>query len=316
MMEHLWNRMEDFSTLLLGPTGAGKGTAAAAIGRSGYIPYDQSKNAFSENFIDVFISINFSQYSKTLIESELFGHKKGAFTGAIENYKGVFARCSPYGAILLDEIGEVSQPIQIKLLQVLQERQFMPVGDHATQRFSGRVIAATNRPMEQLCEHRILRPDFFYRLCSDIILVPSLAHRIGEDFNELKVMINLTLQRILGKSSPGQVNRLHRQILEQLGPHYPWPGNVRELEQCVRRLLISNRYSPLQSSSPGGLGKHLQSGICDGTVDIQSLICGYCYLLYKRFGTYEEVARRCKLDRRTAKKHTTMGARLFENLDA
>ena len=103
--EHLWNRMEDFSTMILGPTGAGKGTAAAAIGRSGYIPYDAKKNTFVENFTTAFISINLSQYSETLIESELFGHKKGAFTGAIENYQGVFDRCSPYGSILLDEIG-------------------------------------------------------------------------------------------------------------------------------------------------------------------------------------------------------------------
>lgn len=309
--EHLWNRMEDFSTMILGPTGAGKGTAAAAIGRSGYIPFDPKKNSFVENFTTAFISINLSQYSETLIESELFGHKKGAFTGAIENYQGVFQRCSPYGAILLDEIGEVSRPIQIKLLQVLQERHFMPVGDHARRRFRGRVIAATNRPLAQLRERRLLRDDFFYRLCSDIIFVPSLSRRIAEDFNELKVMVDLTVRRILGKSSPDQVNRLHGQIIDQLGQDYPWPGNVRELEQCVRRLLISNRYTPLQAAVNVALDKRLQAGIANGTIDAQSLICGYCYLLYQRHGTYEAVAKRVRFDRRTVKKHIEQGRLQF-----
>jgi DNA-binding NtrC family response regulator len=312
--EHLWNRMEDFSTMILGPTGAGKGTAAAAIGRSGYIPFDPKNNSFVENFTSAFISINLSQYSETLIESELFGHKKGAFTGAIENYQGVFDRCSPYGAILLDEIGEVSRPIQIKLLQVLQERYFMPVGDHTRRRFSGRVIAATNRPLAQLRERGFLRDDFFYRLCSDIVFVPSLSRRIAEDYNELKVMIDLTVQRILGKSSPDQVNRLHRQINDQLGRDYPWPGNVRELEQCVRRLLVSNRYTPFQTAINLELDKHLQEGIAKGTIDAQSLISGYCYLLYQRHGTYEAVAKRVQFDRRTAKKHIELGMRQFEKI--
>ena len=122
--KHLWNRMEDFSTMLLGGTGVGKGLASAAIGRSGYIPFDEKKNCFMESFTKAFVSINLSQYPRQLLESELFGHKKGAFTGAIESHDGIFALCSKYGAIFLDEIGEVSIPIQIKLLQVLQEREF------------------------------------------------------------------------------------------------------------------------------------------------------------------------------------------------
>lgn len=123
-VKYLFNRMEDFSILLLGDTGTGKGTAAVAIGRSGFIPYDIKKGCFAESFARAFISINLSQYQEQLIESELFGHKKGAFTGAIDNYDGIFARCSPHGAIFLDEIGDVSVPIQIKLLQVIQERVF------------------------------------------------------------------------------------------------------------------------------------------------------------------------------------------------
>jgi transcriptional regulator with GAF, ATPase, and Fis domain len=311
---YLWNRMEDFSTLILGPTGAGKGTAAAAIGCSGYIPFDAERGRFEENFRRAFISLNLSQFSETLIESELFGHKKGAFTGAVENYRGVFDRCSPYGSILLDEIGEVGEQIQIKLLRVLQERTFVPVGDHQQRRFSGRVIAATNRPMARIRLDSILRDDFFYRLCSDVIQVPSLTERIRQDHGELKDLVSHTVLRILGNTSPKLVNQLHRQIVEQLGYDYSWPGNVRELEQCVRRLLLNQSYKPFTSDMPQTLSAFLGRSVSGCSIDLQSLISGYCYLLYQHHGTYEAVAQTAQLDRRTAKKYVNQGRKQFADM--
>ncbi|MEJ2638472.1 MAG: sigma 54-interacting transcriptional regulator [Desulfosarcinaceae bacterium] len=301
--QYLWNRMEDFSTLILGPTGAGKGTCAAAIGRSGYIPFDQKRACFVESFNQAFISLNLSQFSETLIESELFGHKKGAFTGAVENYPGVFLRCSPFGSILLDEIGELSQPLQIKLLQVLQERTFRPVGGHETQRFPGRVIAATNRPLTQLREGGLLRDDFYYRLCSDIISVPSLSQRIREDRRELTDLLAHTVARILGRPSAELTAMIEAQIVHRPGVDYAWPGNVRELEQCVRRILIHRHYDAASLPAPDKLDARLQQGIASGDIDAQSLISGYCRLLYQRHGTFEAVAKRARLDRRTAKKY-------------
>jgi transcriptional regulator with PAS, ATPase and Fis domain len=105
----------------------------------------------------------------------LFGHKRGAFTGAIDAHEGVFSRCSAHGAIFLDEIGDVSRPVQIKLLQVLQERTFSPVGSREKLRFRGRVIAATHQPLDDLRDRKIFRDDFFYRLCSDVIVVRRFA---------------------------------------------------------------------------------------------------------------------------------------------
>ncbi|MCP4353907.1 MAG: sigma-54-dependent Fis family transcriptional regulator [Desulfobacterales bacterium] len=310
--EYLWNRMEDFSTLILGETGTGKGTSAMSIGRSGFIPFDERKECFVESFTQSFVSLNLSQFPETLIESELFGHKKGAFTGAVEDYKGVFDRCSPYGSIFLDEIGEVSNPIQIKLLQVLQERVFIPVGSHQRRRFQGRVIAATNRSIDDIRENGLLRDDFFYRLCSDIIIVPPLRQRIQEYPRELDDLLAHTIERILGKPSSDLVQIVQTAIYKHPGKHYHWPGNVRELEQCVRRVLLKQSYegdffraqgSALNREGGGDLGSQLAEAIKKGNMDAHDLLTGYCYLLYQRHGSYEAVARKTKLDRRTVKKY-------------
>ena len=300
---YLWNRMEDFSTLLLGETGTGKGAAAMAIGRSGFIPFNEKKRCFEESFTRSFVSLNLSQFPETLIESELFGHKKGSFTGAVKNYSGVLERCSPYGAILLDEIGEVPAHIQIKLLQVLQERTFTPVGSHEPSRFQGRVIAATNRPIAELRRRGLFRDDFYYRLCSDMITVPPLKQRIAENPGELDDLIAFTLERMLGRPSP-ELDALVRETIDrELGLDYAWPGNVRELEQCIRRVLLRSSYAGDLPEVETDLELRLAEAVSQGTITSQDLVAGYCTLLYRRYGTFEEVARRTNLDRRTVKKY-------------
>jgi DNA-binding NtrC family response regulator len=300
---YLWNRMEDFSTLILGETGTGKGTAAAAIGQSGYIPFDGKKGVFVESFPRTFVSLNLSQFPETIIESELFGHKKGAFTGAVEDHQGMFGRCSPHGSIFLDEIGEVSKPIQVKLLQVIEERSFSPVGSHETRRFRGRVIAATNRTLEELRSKELMRDDFYYRLCSDVITVPSLRQRIFEDPLELDDLLNLKVARILGETSPEMVEKIRKGIEIHLGPDYNWPGNVRELEQCIRRMLLDQTYAGPPRFMEDDPACRLKQGIETGTMDAQELLTTYCRLLYQRHGTFEAVAKQTRLDRRTVKKY-------------
>lgn len=299
----LWARMEDFSTLLLGETGTGKGAAATAIGRSGFIPFDDKRQCFSESFMRSFIPMNLSQFPESLIESELFGHKKGAFTGAVEAHEGVFARCSPHGAIFLDEIGDVSIPVQIKLLQVLQERVFSPVGSHEKRRFHGRFIAATNRPLDKLRGQGVFRNDFFYRLCSDVITVPPLRQRLAEDPGELDDLLRFSIRRIVGEEDPNLVGTAREVIDDKLGRDYPWLGNVRELEQAVRRILLTRTYEGDRPAVAQDLRASLFDGIDSGAYNAENLLADYCALLYSRHGTYEEVARRTGLDRRTAKKY-------------
>lgn len=301
--EYLWNSMEDFSTMILGETGTGKGTAAMSVGRSGYIPFDEKKESFVQGFTKSFVSLNLSQFPETLIESELFGHKKGAFTGASEDYKGVFDRCSPFGSIFLDEIGEVSIPIQIKLLQVIQERKFYPVGSHEKRRFEGRVIAATNRPFQKLREQKILRDDFFYRLCSDIIIVPPLRQRIREMPSELDDLVAHVIERIIGVPSEELTQMALDKIKSQPGSDYQWPGNVRELEQCVRRILLKGSYEGDYSPVKPDLCSHLSNAVNKGNIDAQGLLTGYCCMLYRQHKTYEAVSSITGLDRRTVKKY-------------
>lgn len=298
----LCERMEEFSTLLLGETGTGKGAAAMAIGRSGFIPFHRRKGHFAQSFTRAFVSLNLSEFHETLIESELFGHRKGAFTGAVDSYDGVLAQCSQHGSVFLDEVGDVSIPIQIKLLQVLQERSFAPVGSREKRRFQGRVIAATNKSIEKLRDDGLFRSDFYYRLCSDSIVVPPLRTRIAEDSNELVRLVAYLVHRMTGEESPDLAASIHAAILAGTGASYRWPGNVRELEQAVRRVLLTNQYSGERPRSPD-LSAELQNSLEEGTLKASELLDGYCSLLYQRLGSYEAVARQTGLDRRTVKKH-------------
>jgi DNA-binding NtrC family response regulator len=293
----LWNRMEDFSTLVLGETGTGKGQVAAAIGRSGFIPYLRAERRFAANFADTFISINLSQFPETLIESELFGHRKGAFTTAIEHHEGVFQRCSAHGALFLDEIGEVSVPVQVKLLQVLHERTFTPIGGREKKRFSGRVIAATNQPLERLRSEGRFREDFFYRLCSDVIRMPTLRERIAESSAELPELVRLVVERITGSCE------LVDKVLENLPRNYSWPGNVRELEQAVRRILLTGTYSPETAATTQDLDSTFLEEVRAGALTVPELLARYSAMLHRRLGTYAEVAKRTGLDPRTTRKY-------------
>jgi transcriptional regulator with GAF, ATPase, and Fis domain len=250
-----------------------------------------------------------SQYSEGVLESELFGHRKGAFTGAVEHHDGLFSRCAPHGVIFLDEIGDISVPVQIKLLQVLQERVFFPVGSHEAKRFSGRIIAATNKPLDELAGEGKFRADLYYRLCSDVITLPPLRQRLKEDSTEMDNLLGSILSRLAGKTSDREQQLVKKVLKRDLGPDHSWPGNVRELEQAVKRIILTGHYQVKKSDARlQDDADRLSKEIREGVLNAESLITGYCTMLYKSLGSYEEVSRRTQLDRRTVKKYVLLGS--------
>jgi transcriptional regulator with PAS, ATPase and Fis domain len=213
--------------------------------------------------------------------------------------------CSRYGSVFLDEIGDINEQTQIKLLQVLQERTFYPVGSHEKMRFAGRVIAATNKGLDELRIQGRFRDDFYYRLCSDCIEVPSLSERIMENPTELEELVKHTISQITGQETDKLSGIVMDVIKTRLGNNYSWPGNVREMEQCVRRIIIKRDYQG-QAIKTHDLKDKLAESIANYELSASELLGDYCKLLYKKFGSYEEASRRTGLDRRTVKKYIEM----------
>jgi DNA-binding NtrC family response regulator len=294
----LWSKLEDFSILLIGETGTGKGEAARALGQAGFIPFDDAKQEFVARADSLFVPINLSAYAESLIESELFGHKRGAFTGAIEDREGAFARVPAHGTLFLDEIGEVSPAIQVKLLRVLQERAFAPVGAREERRFAGRVVAATHRPLASLRAEGRMRDDFYYRIATHTITLPCLRDRLREDADELPRLVSHICAQIAGEPVPELAASVTHSLTREL-PGHGFPGNVRELEQCVRRVLMTGHCASEQAATaePPELAR--------GELTAEQLVRAYCERLYARSGSYVQVAQVTGLDRRTVRRYVT-----------
>jgi transcriptional regulator with PAS, ATPase and Fis domain len=293
--------MGDITTLITGPSGTGKELVARAIGLSRYIPFDPRAKRFATDFTGCFYPINLSALSPTLIESELFGHKKGAFTGAIADRAGFFELCPADGAVFLDEIGDLDPAIQVKLLRVLQTRVFQRIGDAADRRFEGKVIAATNRDPAKEMQRGRFREDLYYRLCSDIIVTPPLKDQIESSPEQLHNLLLFITRRVAG---PEEAETLAEEVAEwirgNLDPDYAWPGNVRELEQCARNIMIRKAYQPSEAHAAKP-----REGFLDAvracSLTVEELVRQYCTLVYAETGSYQETSRRLNLDRRTVK---------------
>ena len=302
--QSLYSRMGDFTTLISGPSGTGKELVARAIGLSRYIPFDHQKQRFADDLADSFHAINLSALSPTLIESELFGHKRGAFTGAVSDRPGWLETCRPLGAVFLDEIGELEAGIQVKLLRVLQTRTFQRLGETTDRAFQGKLIAATNQDLARNIERGTFRADFYYRLCSDIITTPSLREQLDDCPADLGNLVRFLLRRIAGDQAEELADQMEHWIVANLGADYTWPGNVRELEQCVRNLLVRQNYRPrVVERDSGSSDPHqdLAATFLEGKLTADELLSRYCTLVYSQTGSYEQAAKKLQLDRRTVK---------------
>lgn len=212
--------------IINGETGTGKGLIAKAIHES------------SERSQNPFIQINCGAISEGLLESELFGHVKGAFTGAIANKPGKFEMAEG-GTIFLDEIGDMSTDLQVKVLRVLEENEFEPVGGSKTLKANVRVIAATHRDLEEEVQKGNFREDLFYRL----YVIPMVLPPLKEKKSDLPLLVSHFINMFC-KEKKKDILSISNQALEIL-MNYPWPGNVRELKNLIERLVVLSESSEI-----------------------------------------------------------------------
>jgi two-component system response regulator HupR/HoxA len=217
----------DSTVLISGENGTGKELVARAI------------HANSARARERFVVQNCSAFNDNLLDSELFGHKKGSFTGAIADKQGLF-EVADRGTFFLDEIGDMSAALQVKLLRVLQEGTFTPVGDTGTRRVDVRILAATNRDLARVVQQGDFREDLFYRVNVINITCPPLRDRAAD----IPLLVDHFLRRHARRSVGGARAR-RRLELKRLAPAcmarlaaYPWPGNIRELENEIERLVV------------------------------------------------------------------------------
>lgn len=302
-LRHLQGRMHEASTLILGPSGTGKELVASAIGLSAFIPFDAQRRRFARDFRTAFHPLHLAAMSKTLIESELFGHKKGAFTGANADRMGHLEGRSSSETIFMDEIGELDREVQVKLLRVLQSRTFHRLGDSEPRSFGGKVVAATNRDLSREMQSGRFREDLYYRLCADVIRTPSLKEQLAGDRGELGHLVEVLIQRTLGNAERASFDEVMSGIERSVGERYPWPGNIRELEQCVRNLLIHGRYLPAKGSSQSGPLDSLIQQMQDAEATLDQVVSIYSRWVYERHGNYSRAGEILGIDRRTVAKH-------------
>lgn len=211
------------NVLILGASGTGKEHLASYI-------HEQSARKKA-----AFLTVNCAAFGDTLLESRLFGHKKGSFTGALDNHKGYFEEADR-GTIFLDEIGDISPYMQQLLLRVLQHQEIAPIGGKP-KKVDVRIVAATNRDLVQLCRDGLFRWDLYYRLATMELELPALCDRGAKELEALCHFLIKLKQKLFGRAKP---LKLSPEAWTQLRA-YPFPGNVRELENLIERFYLLNR---------------------------------------------------------------------------
>jgi two-component system response regulator HydG len=277
------------TVLISGESGTGKELVAEALHHN------------SDRRHKPFIKVNCAALAESLLESELFGHEKGAFTGAEKRREGKFVQADG-GTLFLDEIGETSQAMQVKLLRVLQEHELQRVGGEETIQVDVRIIAATNRNLEEEVAHNNFREDLYYRLNVVMLTVPPLRTRV----KDIPLLVDHFARQFAAKNRRA-LDRITPECMDLLTA-YPWPGNVRELENAIERGIILMRGTELtEKSLPLSIQKQAakdskQGQVADDTEPV-SLLAAEKQLVFKTLeetgGNKSEAARRLGITRKT-----------------
>jgi two-component system response regulator HydG len=274
--------------LLLGETGTGKGLLARAI------------HAESQRASGAFVTVNCAALPETLLESELFGHKRGAFTGATQSREGLFVQATG-GTILLDEIGEMPLPLQAKLLDVLERSVVRPLGSDTERSVDARVIAATHRDLRERVTAGAFRQDLLYRLEVVAVELPALRHRR----DDLPLLIGRFLAQSQARHPGSPLRRFSKPALDRLIGH-EWPGNVRELENVIERVVLLARGEEAEAADlPATVGAPSASGPAFGgpVVPMREMQRRYAAWAYEKLGaTKAQTAEALDVDVKTLAK--------------
>jgi DNA-binding NtrC family response regulator len=194
--------------------------------------------------------------------------------------------------------------LQVKLLRVLQSRTFQRIGETQERTFRGKIIAATNRDLASEMRRRRFREDLYYRLCSDVIVTPSLREQLDDSPEAMPTLVSHIAARLVGEAEGAALaGEVLDWINTSLGSGYPWPGNVRELEQCVRNILVRKSYLVPRAPEPAATApcQALGEAVAAGRLGAEELHEHYTALVHARAGSFQETARRLGVDHRTVK---------------
>ncbi len=300
---HLVERLRDTPTLITGESGTGKELVASAIAHSQFLPFDAKTQTFAVPPDESYFVLHIAALSQNVVEAELFGHRRGAFTGADREHRGWFEMCPRYGTVFLDEIGELDPEIQVKLLRILQSRTFQRVGETTTRHFEGKVIAATLRDLDDEIEQGRFREDLYYRLCADSIATPSLRDQLADAPEDLANLVGIVARKVVGPEyAPSVTEFVVDWIQRSLPADYAWRGNIRELEQCVRSVVLRGSYVPRRGRNGtrrSDAADALAAQIRRGELSASALQDRYVWMVHDETQNERETARRTGLSRNT-----------------
>jgi transcriptional regulator with AAA-type ATPase domain len=309
----LYRVMDEIPVLITGETGTGKELAAECVAWSRYIPFDAGARRFVRRPREDYHRRNFCEVPDELVESALFGHKRGSFTGATADSPGFFGLPRANGSLLLDEVGEIPRHVQAKLLRPIQNREYTPVGDNHPREIQGRLMFATHRDLEIMCREDTFRPDLLERMNGAHVHMPSLGQILAEAPGELRTYVRAFVGKRI--DPPEQAEAWTETVVASIHaqrPHHPWRRNLRELQHYTERCLLGDAdplapapatttpaSPPAATTTPPPSSEILGRRAKAGEVTLDEVARAYVTCMYALTGeNASETARRAKIDRK------------------